>query len=89
VEKKQVEDQTQLLSALQWTELAGTVSMLYGMLLHQGRDTAREGPLPPPLPAHTLAVATETFRLLHRLVQQQLPMVQAVLGSEGISLEFR
>ena len=33
---KKSEDQSQLLSALQWTELAGTVSMLYGMLLHQG-----------------------------------------------------
>ena len=32
---KKSEDQSQLLSALQWTELAGTVSMLYGMLLHQ------------------------------------------------------
>jgi hypothetical protein len=57
-------------------------------LLWQGRDTARDAP-PPPLPAHTLAVATETFRLLHHLVQQQLTLVQAVLGSEGISLEFR
>jgi len=37
--------------------LAGTVSLLYGMLLHQGRDTARDSALPP-LPTHTLAVAT-------------------------------
>ena len=50
-------DPSQLLSTLQWTELAGTVSLLYGMLLHQGRDTARDSALPP-LPTHTLAVAT-------------------------------
>ena len=57
VEGTRLEDPTQLLGTLQWTELAGTVSLLYGMLLHQGRDTARESS-PPPLPAHTLAVAT-------------------------------
>jgi len=88
VETSVADDPTHLLSTLQWTELAGTVSLLYGMLLHQGRDTARES-TPPPLPPHTLAVATETCTLLSRLVKQNLCMVQNVLASEGISLEFR
>ena len=54
------EAHTLLLTTLQWTELAGTVSLLYGMLLHQGRDTARDTS-PPPLPTHTLAVASGIF----------------------------
>ena len=81
---------SQLLSALQGTEMAGTVSMLYGLLLHQGRDRDRDT-TPPPLPPHTLAVAMEACRLLHRLVRDhhRMGQVQTVLGSEGISLEFR
>merc|ERR1719427_1044742 len=90
IEQQQGQDPTHLLSALQGTELAGTVSMLYGMLLHQGRDSDRDS-TPPALPQHTLAVAMETCTLLHRLVKDQHRMgqVQTVLGSEGISLEFR
>jgi len=90
IEQQQGMDPNHLLAALQGTELAGTVSMLYGMLLHQGRDSDRDS-TPPPLPQHTLAVAMETCTLLHRLVRDQHRMgqVQTVLGSEGISLEFR
>jgi len=90
IEQYQGADPTHLLSALQGTELAGTVSMLYGMLLHQGRDSDRDS-TPSQLPQHTLAVAMETCTLLHRLVRDQHRMgqVQTVLGSEGISLEFR
>jgi len=84
------EDPTHLLAALQGTELAGTVSMLYGMLLHQGRDSDRSES-PTSLPDHTLAVVTETCTLLHRLVRNnaRVTLIQAVLGQEGISLEFR
>ena len=64
----------------------GTVSMLYGMLLHQGRDNDRDTE-PPELPQHTLDVSVEACTLLLRLVRDH--HVQSVLGSEGISLEFR
>ena len=79
-----------LFAALQGTELAGTVSMLYGMLLHQGRDSDRCGS-PVSLPEHTLAVVTATCTFLHRLVRHgtRVEMIQGVLGQEGISLEFR
>ena len=83
---EQGQDHSHLLSALQGTELGGTVSMLYGMLLHQGRDHARDS-LPPPLPQHTIDVSVEACTLLHRLVRDH--HVQNILGSEGISLEFR
>merc|ERR1719220_3354310 len=39
----QEQEPSHLFAALQGTELAGTVSMLYGMLLHQGRDSDRCG----------------------------------------------
>ena len=86
----QEQEPSHLFAALQGTELAGTVSMLYGMLLHQGRDSDRCGS-PVSLPEHTLAVVTATCTLLHRLVRHgtRVEMIQGVLGQEGISLEFR
>ena len=50
-------DPSHLLSALQGTELGGTVSMLYGMLLHQGFSDRDRDSVPAPLPQHTLLVA--------------------------------
>ena len=80
------QDPSHLLSALQGTELGGSVSMLYGMLLHQGRDNDRDT-VPAALPQHTLDVAVEACTLLQRLVRDH--NVQNVLGCEGVSLEFR
>ena len=91
-------DPTYLLSAFQITDLAGTISMLYGILLHQGAPPRVTGgcskekdneAVPPKLSSHTLNVVAATARLLHRMVRQHLTAVQEVLGQEGISLEFR
>ena len=82
-------DPTHLLQAFQVTDLAGTVSMLYGILLHQGVPPRGEGIEPPKLPGHTIQVVIATAQLLYRMVRQHLTMVQDVLGQEGISLEFR
>ena len=87
-------DPTHLLSAFQGTDLAGTVSMLYGVLLHQGSpsrfNNLGDGGQPPvKLSTHTLNVVAATTKLLHRLFRQHLTTVQEVLGQEGISLEFR
>merc|ERR1719376_178201 len=78
---KMGQEPAHLLAALQGTELAGTVSMLYGMLLHQGRDSDRCGS-PVSLPDHTLAVVTATCTLLYRLVRHgtRVEMIQGVLG---------
>ena len=81
-------DPTHLLAALQMTDLAGTVSMLYGILLHQGMPP-RDTPPPPKLPLHTLQVVETAAKLLHRMIRQCLTTVQDVLSQEGISLEFR
>jgi len=98
-------DPTNLLSTLQMTDLAGTVSMLYGILLHQGMpprekfgrlgsggDASLDTPMgtpPPRLPVHTVNVVETTAKFLHRMIRQCLTTVQEVLGQEGISLEFR
>ncbi|TRY69208.1 hypothetical protein TCAL_14237 [Tigriopus californicus] len=87
--KTRPSDPTHLLQAFQVTDLAGTVSMLYGILLPQGGPNRDENSNPPKLPSHAIAVATSTSQLLFRMIRQHLPMVQDVLGQEGISLEFR
>ena len=90
-------DPTYLLSTFQMTDLAGTISMLYGILLHQGATPRLTGSSkqevndssPPKLSNHTLNVVAATAKLLHRMLRQYLSAVQEVLGQEGISLEFR
>ena len=90
-------DPTHLMSTFQMTDLAGTISMLYGILLHQGatprvttgvKEEANET-APPRLSIHTFNIVAATAKLLHRMVRQHLITVQEVLGQEGISLEFR
>ena len=61
-------DPTHLLHTFQVTDLAGTVSMLYGMLLHQDTPMRDEKAVPPKLPPHTTAVAQTTSQLLYRVV---------------------
>lgn len=85
-------DPTYMLQAYRVTELAGLVSMLYGLLLHQGapaRDGCNNESSPPTLPSYVVSVAVAASRLLLRLARQELLMVQGVLAQEGISLEFR
>lgn len=82
-------DPTQLVATLKATELMGGVSMLYGILLHQGSPPREADATPPPLPNHTLDIAVTTIRLLNAVASMHLNMFQAVLGSEGLSLQFR
>lgn len=70
------EDPTQLVATLQVTELVGAVSMLYGMLLHQGAPARGSNSPPPALPAHTIAVTIATIRLLNRVAELDLHMFQ-------------
>ncbi|XP_065334279.1 S phase cyclin A-associated protein in the endoplasmic reticulum isoform X2 [Cloeon dipterum] len=83
------QDVSQLGATLRITELMGGVSMLYGMLLHQGAPPRTGSAPPPPLPAHTVAVVVETLRLLQQVAEMDLNLFQGVLGAEGMSLQFR
>ena len=82
----QDQDPTHLWKAYEVTDLAGTVELLYGMLLHQGTPSRSGNVTPPKLPNLTLNVASAAARLLHRIIRQHLIMVQNVLSQEGISL---
>ena len=67
------------------TDLAGTVSMLYGMLLHQDAPMRDEKAVPPKLPPHTTAVAQITSQLLYRVVSCQCGNRE---GSVAASADF-
>nr|XP_045611735.1 S phase cyclin A-associated protein in the endoplasmic reticulum-like isoform X1 [Procambarus clarkii]XP_045611736.1 S phase cyclin A-associated protein in the endoplasmic reticulum-like isoform X1 [Procambarus clarkii]XP_045611737.1 S phase cyclin A-associated protein in the endoplasmic reticulum-like isoform X1 [Procambarus clarkii] len=82
------EDPTQLIGTLHVTDACGVVSLLYGILLHQGgRSSLPQAP--PKLSQTTHAITVAATTLLHNLASLDLAMFQGVLGSEGISLEFR
>lgn len=75
------DDHTQLVGTLQVTELVGAVSMLYGMLLHQGAPSRGSASPPPALPPHTIAVTIATIRLLNRVAELDLQMFQVSLST--------
>ncbi|XP_077867715.1 S phase cyclin A-associated protein in the endoplasmic reticulum-like [Saccoglossus kowalevskii] len=83
------DDPTQLLITLKFTEFAGIVSMLYGILLHGGAPARKSNFIPPELPEHTLNVVSTGLKMLNTFAVIDLKMLQGVLGQEGISLEFR
>lgn len=67
---------SQLGATLRVTELVGGVSMLYGMLLHQGAPPRSSQAGPPTLPPHTVAVARATLRLLREVAEMDLALFQ-------------
>ncbi|KAK7075868.1 hypothetical protein SK128_028009, partial [Halocaridina rubra] len=81
-------DPTQLIGTLHITDACGVVSLLYGILLHQGGRSSLPQ-TPPKLSQTTQALTVAATTLLHNLASLDLAMYQGVLGSEGISLELR
>jgi hypothetical protein len=86
--KSSSDDPTQLVGTLQVTELVGAVSMLYGMLLHQGAPPRGSASPPPALPSHTIAVTTATIRLLSRVAELDLQMFQVSLSPRISQIEL-
>ncbi|XP_067932138.1 S phase cyclin A-associated protein in the endoplasmic reticulum-like [Watersipora subatra] len=81
-------DSTELMQTYEDIELAGIMSLLYGMLLHNV-PTRGEVSTPPLLSSNTLTVTLVGLRLINQLATMDLKLVQRVLGSEGVSLELR
>lgn len=83
------EDETQLMLTLRVNQLCGTVSMLYGFLLHSGAPVRDENE-PPKVPQPIiLDIALETMRFLNFVALLDLNLVQELLGGEGLSLQIR
>jgi len=85
------EDSTQLTITLCMTQIVGVVPLLYGILLHtqvfsRGHSTAV---IPPEVTKHALSVAEISMFLLNHVALLDLSMLQATLGSEGLSLQLR
>lgn len=85
------EDSTQLAATIGVTQLAGSVSLLYGTLLEMGVPSGwRAGNQTPALLSPgRLAIASAAIALLNQVARLDLAMFQAVLGAEGMSLQLR
>nr|CAB3265886.1 S phase cyclin A-associated protein in the endoplasmic reticulum-like [Phallusia mammillata] len=88
-------DPTQLLPTLQHTELMGIVSVLYGLLLHGAPErpttlrSAAEDEQRASIQPQTLNVALAVMKVLNAVAEMDLRLLQASLGAEGVSLEYR
>lgn len=89
--RQKEEDPTQLAATFGVTQLAGSVSLLYGTLLQMGAPSGSRaaGQEPPALPPGRLTITAAALDLLNQMGQLDLPMFQAVLGAEGMSLQLR
>ncbi|GFR30413.1 s phase cyclin A-associated protein in the endoplasmic reticulum [Trichonephila clavata] len=83
------EDSTQLIATFRVTNMVGSVSLLYGLLLHSGASCRTEGMPPPSLPKQIEVLAYSTLCMLNHMAVMSLQAFQSVLGSEGLSLQLR
>lgn len=72
---KLVEDDTQFMLTLRVNQLCGTVSMLYGFLLHSGAPVRNDNE-PVVVPEHTLSVALEVIRFINNIALLDIEFIQ-------------
>ncbi|XP_073068330.1 S phase cyclin A-associated protein in the endoplasmic reticulum isoform X4 [Manis javanica] len=83
------QDPTGLTAALQATDLAGVLHMLYCVLLHGAiSDPSTAGP-EESYTQNTVQVAIQSLRFFNSFAALDLPTFQSVVGAEGLSLAFR
>lgn len=70
------------------TEIVGTVSMLYGVLLHSGAASPEHGVLPPQLPKLTTEVAMAVLQMLNHVAILDLNLFQVNIKSRPIVCSF-
>ncbi|KAF5911486.1 hypothetical protein HPG69_000778, partial [Diceros bicornis minor] len=83
------QDPTGLTAALQATDLAGVLHMLYCVLFH---GTISDPSTASPKESHaqnTVQVAIQSLRFFNSFAALDLPAFQSIVGAEGLSLAFR
>ncbi|XP_024417590.1 S phase cyclin A-associated protein in the endoplasmic reticulum isoform X2 [Desmodus rotundus] len=83
------QDPTGLTAALQATDLAGVLHMLYCVLFHgtisdPGAASPKES-----YTQNTVQVAIQSLRFFNSFAALDLPAFQSIVGAEGLSLAFR
>lgn len=83
------QDPTGLTAALQATDLAGVLHMLYCVLFHG--TISDPGPASPKesYTQNTVQVAIQSLQLFNSFAALDLPAFQSIVGAEGLSLAFR
>ncbi|XP_015981269.2 S phase cyclin A-associated protein in the endoplasmic reticulum isoform X1 [Rousettus aegyptiacus] len=83
------QDPTGLTAALQATDLAGVLHMLYCVLFHGAISDPSTASPKETYSQNTVQVATQSLRFLNSFAALDLPAFQSVVGAEGLSLAFR
>ncbi|KAM5206524.1 S phase cyclin A-associated protein in the endoplasmic reticulum isoform 7-T15 [Hipposideros larvatus] len=83
------QDPTGLTAALQATDLAGVLHMLYCVLFHGSISEPGTASPKESYPQSTVQVAIQSLRFFNSFAALDLPAFQSVVGAEGLSLAFR
>nr|XP_004660482.2 S phase cyclin A-associated protein in the endoplasmic reticulum isoform X2 [Jaculus jaculus] len=83
------QDPTGLTAALQATDLAGVLHMLYCVLFHGTISDPSTASPKESYTQNTIQVAIQSLRFFNSFAALNLPVFQSVVGAEGLSLAFR
>nr|XP_040132459.1 S phase cyclin A-associated protein in the endoplasmic reticulum isoform X5 [Ictidomys tridecemlineatus] len=83
------QDPTGLTAALQATDLAGVLHMLYCVLFHGTISDPSTASPKESYTQNTIQVAIQSLRFFNSFAALDLPAFQSIVGAEGLSLAFR
>uniref|UniRef100_A0A8C3WGX3 S-phase cyclin A associated protein in the ER n=1 Tax=Catagonus wagneri TaxID=51154 RepID=A0A8C3WGX3_9CETA len=83
------QDPTGLTAALQATDLAGVLHMLYCVLFHGTISDPSTASPKESYAQNTIQVAIQSLRFFNSFAALDLPAFQSIVGAEGLSLAFR
>ncbi|XP_004468236.1 S phase cyclin A-associated protein in the endoplasmic reticulum isoform X2 [Dasypus novemcinctus] len=83
------QDPTGLTAALQATDLAGVLHMLYCVLFHGTISDPSTASPKESYTQNTVQVAIQSLRFFNSFAALDLPAFQSIVGAEGLSLAFR
>nr|XP_044620122.1 S phase cyclin A-associated protein in the endoplasmic reticulum isoform X4 [Equus asinus] len=83
------QDPTGLTAALQATDMAGVLHMLYCVLFHGTVSDPSTASPKESYAQNTIQVAVQSLRFFNSFAALDLPAFQSIVGAEGLSLAFR